>query len=77
MFTNVKHNRTAIASGMLSTARTTGQSIGAAIVMAIIISLEADKGIDFKRFVFYAFSCASFIALFSCIASISRIHKIK
>ena len=77
MFINVKHNRTVIASGMLSTARTTGQSIGAAIVMVIIISLEVDKGIDFKRFVFYAFSCASFIALFSFIASISRIHKIK
>lgn len=74
MFTNVKKNRTVIASGMLSTARTTGQSIGAAIVVVIIIALDGVGGVDFVRFVFYVFSFASLIAAFSSIVSISRIY---
>ena len=75
MFTNVKKNRTVIASGMLSTARTTGQSMGAAIVVVIIIALDGVGGVDFVRFVFYVFSFASLIAAFSSIVSISRIHR--
>lgn len=55
MFTNVKKNRTVIASGMLSTARTTGQSMGAAIVVVIIIALDGVGGVDFVRFVFLCF----------------------
>ncbi|VVD77236.1 multidrug MFS transporter [Pandoraea capi] len=74
MFANAAKNRTASASGVLSTARTTGQSLGAAlvaVVMALAGGVNDGPGQHFSAYVF-ALACA--IAALSFIASMARVY---
>ncbi|MBN3779261.1 MFS transporter [Burkholderia sp. Ac-20345] len=76
MFANAAKNRTATASGVLSTARTTGQSIGAALV-AVVIALVggAGGGGGERQFPVYVFALACAIAALSFFASIARVYR--
>lgn len=75
MFANAARNRTATASGVLSTARTTGQSIGAALV-AVVIALVGGVGGDADRqFSAYVFALACAIAALSFLASMARVYR--
>ncbi|PXZ07730.1 MFS transporter [Gilliamella apicola] len=75
MFTNVKANRTVTASGVLSTARTTGQSIGAALVAAVIALLNGLTDSDNTQFAIWVFGIASAIAAISSVASALRLRR--
>jgi MFS transporter, DHA2 family, multidrug resistance protein len=74
MFSNVSKNRTVTASGVLSTARTTGQSIGAALVAMVIALLNGLMGSTSAEFGVYVFSMACVIAAISSIASTLRLR---
>ncbi|WP_307743290.1 DHA2 family efflux MFS transporter permease subunit [uncultured Pantoea sp.] len=75
MFSNVAKNRTVTASGLLSTARTAGQSIGAALVAMVIALLNGlMKGSD-AQFAVYLFGLACLIAALSSISSMLRLHQ--
>ncbi|MDH1610461.1 MFS transporter [Klebsiella aerogenes] len=75
MFANVSANRTATASGVLSTARTTGLSIGAALVAMVIALLNGLTGPGGAQFAVYVFGFACAIAAISSIASTLRLHR--
>ncbi|PHM58518.1 putative permease of the major facilitator superfamily [Xenorhabdus sp. KK7.4] len=75
MFSNVEKKRTVTASGVLSTARTAGQSIGAALVAMIIVLLKETSDSLGQHFIIYVFGTACFISVLSCLASILRVHK--
>ncbi|MGG6018394.1 hypothetical protein ACQSE7_20040 [Salmonella enterica] len=75
MFANVSANRTVTASGVLSAARTTGQSIGAALVAMVIALLNGLTSLDGAQFAVYMFALACGIAAISSIASILRLHR--
>ncbi|EPH2694096.1 DHA2 family efflux MFS transporter permease subunit [Klebsiella aerogenes] len=75
MFANVSANRTATASGVLSTARTTGLSIGAALVAMVIALLNGLTGPGGAQFAVYVFGLACAIAAISSIASTLRLHR--
>ncbi|MTJ81819.1 MAG: MFS transporter [Telmatospirillum sp.] len=75
MFSNVERKRTVTASGVLSTARTAGQSVGVALVammLSILGGLTENSG---SHFVLFVFSLAFLISIAACIASLIRIHK--
>ncbi|MDA8154751.1 MULTISPECIES: MFS transporter [Acidithiobacillus] len=76
MFLNVTKNRAVTASGVLSTARTAGQSIGAAIVAMVIVLLNgrlADS--SGMHFIIYVFGLACAISAISSFASMLRLHR--
>ncbi|WP_315138588.1 MFS transporter [Achromobacter marplatensis] len=75
MFANAAKNRTAAASGVLSTARTTGQSIGAALVAVVIALVSGVGGAPGGQFSVYIFALACGISVLSFLASLSRIYK--
>lgn len=75
MFANVVRNRTITASGVLSTVRTTGQSIGAALVAMLIAILNRSIGITDTKFSILVFVLACIIAAISSIASILRLRR--
>ncbi|EPL9385228.1 DHA2 family efflux MFS transporter permease subunit [Klebsiella aerogenes] len=75
MFANVSANRTATASGVLSTARTTGLSIGAALVAMVIALLNGLTGLAGAQFSVYVFGLACVIAAISSLASTLRLHR--
>lgn len=75
MFANVSANRTATASGVLSTARTTGLSIGAALVAMVIALLKGLTGPGGAWLAVYVFGLACVIAAISSIASTLRLHR--
>ncbi|AIO26147.1 MFS transporter [Burkholderia cepacia] len=76
MFANAAKNRTATASGVLSTARTTGQSIGAALVAVVIALVSGAGGGEGERqFPVYVFALACAIAALSFFASVARIYR--
>ncbi|KDN09453.1 MFS transporter [Gilliamella sp. Imp1-1] len=74
MFSNVSKNRTVTASGVLSTARTTGQSIGAALVAMVIALLNGLMESTNAEFGVYIFSIACVIAAISSIVSTLRLR---
>jgi len=75
MFASAAKNRTAAASGVLSTARTTGQSIGAALV-AVGIALVGGTKVDIdEQFSTYIFSLACAISMLSLFASLVRVYR--
>ncbi|KVX07693.1 multidrug MFS transporter [Burkholderia ubonensis] len=75
MFSNVSANRTVTASGVLSTARTAGQSIGAALVAVIIALLNGLTGHAGLHFAGYVFGLACAISALSSLASTLRLHR--
>ncbi len=75
MFANVSANRTVTASGVLSTARTTGLSIGAALVAMVVALLNGLTGPGGAQFAVYVFGFACAIAAISSIASTLRLHR--
>lgn len=75
MFANVSKHRAVTASGVLSTARTAGQSIGAALVAMIIGLLGGLTGSSANQFTLDVFGLAFVIAAFSVIASMLRVHR--
>jgi DHA2 family multidrug resistance protein-like MFS transporter len=75
MFANVSANRTVTASGVLSTARTAGQSIGAALVAMVIALLNGLTGLAGAQFAVFVFGLACAIAAISSIASTLRLHR--
>ncbi|MBA7854498.1 DHA2 family efflux MFS transporter permease subunit [Enterobacter sp. RHBSTW-00901] len=75
MFSNVAANRTVTASGVLSTARTAGQSIGAALVAMIIALLNGLTGHAGAQFAVYVFGVACAISAISSLASTLRLHR--
>jgi len=75
MFANVAKNRIASASGVLSTARTTGQSIGAALVAVVIALMGGVSGSPEGRFSVYVFALACAISALSFLASIARVYR--
>lgn len=75
MFSNVLANRTVTASGVLSTARTAGQSIGAALVAMIIALLNGLTGSAGMQFTVYVFGLACIISALSSFASMLRLHR--
>ncbi|MCW4628177.1 MULTISPECIES: MFS transporter [Marinomonas] len=75
MFSNVEEKYTVTASGILSTARTAGQSLGAALVAVIIVVLSKFSGNFGDYFSDYAFGLACLIAGGASIASLFRISK--
>jgi len=85
MFANAAKNRTATASGVLSTARTTGQSLGAALVAVVIAlvggPLANDNGASRAsttadgQFAVVVFTLASVIAALSFLASLARVYR--
>ncbi|MCO6548582.1 MAG: hypothetical protein J6583_12540, partial [Gilliamella sp.] len=74
MFSNVSKNRTVTASGVLSTARTTGQSIGAALVAMVIALLNGLMESTNAEFGVYIFSIACVIAAISSVVSTLRLR---
>lgn len=75
MFANAAKNRTASASGILSTARTTGQSLGAALV-AVVIALSGGIGESpGQYFAEYVFGLACAISALSFLASMARVYR--
>ncbi|MGK3141681.1 MFS transporter [Pantoea sp. C2G6] len=75
MFSNVAANRTVTASGLLSTARTAGQSIGAALVAMVIALLNGlTEGAD-ARFTLYLFGLACLLSALSSLSSMLRLHR--
>ncbi|CAB3643460.1 MFS transporter [Achromobacter dolens] len=75
MFANAARNRTATASGVLSTARTTGQSLGAALVAVVIALLGKETGAASGQFSRYVFALACGIAALSFSASLARAYR--
>lgn len=75
MFSNVEKNRAVTASGVLSTARTAGQSLGAALVAVVIALLSGVSGELGPHFVTYVFVLACAISAFASVASVLRLHK--
>ncbi len=75
MFENAARNRTASASGVLSTARTTGQSIGAALVAVVIALVGGVSGSAERPFSVYVFALACAISALSFVASMSRVYR--
>lgn len=75
MFANVSANRTVTASGVLSTARTAGQSIGAALVAMVIALLNGLTGLAGAQFAVFVFGLACAIAAISSVASTLRLHR--
>ncbi|MDR8050751.1 DHA2 family efflux MFS transporter permease subunit [Burkholderia cenocepacia] len=75
MFANAAKNRTATASGVLSTARTTGQSVGAALVAVVIALAGGVSDGPEQRFPEYVFALACAISAFSFIASMARVYR--
>lgn len=75
MFVNVAANRTVTASGVLSTARTIGQSIGAALVAMVITLLNGISGGAGVQFAIYVFGVACVIAAISSVVSTLRLHR--
>lgn len=75
MFSNVSANRTVTASGVLSTARTAGQSIGAALVAMVIALLNGLTGHAGLHFAGYVFGLACAISALSSLASMLRLHR--
>ncbi|WP_037034796.1 MFS transporter [Rahnella sp. WP5] len=75
MFSNVAPNRTVTASGVLSTARTAGQSIGAALVAMVIALLNGLTGQAGAQFAVYVFGLACFISALSSVSSMLRLHR--
>lgn len=75
MFSNVASNRTVTASGVLSTARTAGQSIGAALVAMVIALLNGLSGHAGSHFAVYVFGLACAISALSSFASMLRLHR--
>ena len=74
MFANAARNRTGTASGVLSTARTTGQSIGAALVAVVIATGGIGDGAG-ASFATYVFALACAIAALSLVASLARVYR--
>jgi DHA2 family multidrug resistance protein-like MFS transporter len=75
MFSNVAPNRTVTASGVLSTARTAGQSIGAALVAMVIALLNGLTGQAGAQFAVYVFGLACLISALSSVSSMLRLHR--
>ncbi|AEX51786.1 multidrug resistance protein B [Rahnella aquatilis CIP 78.65 = ATCC 33071] len=75
MFSNVAANRTVTASGVLSTARTAGQSIGAALVAMVIALLNGLTGEAGAQFAVYVFGLACLISALSSVSSMLRLHR--
>lgn len=75
MFSNVTADRTVTASGVLSTARTAGQSIGAALVAMVIALLNGLSGHAGLHFAAYVFGLAFLISALSSLASMLRLHR--
>ena len=75
MFSNVAGNRTVTASGVLSTARTAGQSIGAALVAMVIALLNGLTGHASAQFGVYVFGLACLISALSTFTSMLRLHR--
>lgn len=76
MFLNVTKNLAVTASGVLSTARTAGQSIGAAIVSVVIVFLNGHLvGSPGMHFIVYVFGLASIISACASFASVLRLHR--
>lgn len=75
MFSNVAPNRTVTASGVLSTARTAGQSIGAALVAMVIALLNGLTGLAGAQFAVYVFGLACLISALSSVSSMLRLHR--
>ncbi|MCR9001911.1 DHA2 family efflux MFS transporter permease subunit [Rahnella perminowiae] len=75
MFSNVASNRTVTASGVLSTARTAGQSIGAALVAMVIALLNGLTGHAGAQFAVYVFGLACLISALSSVSSMLRLHR--
>lgn len=75
MFSSVAANRTVTASGVLSTARTAGQSIGAALVAMVIALLNGISGHAGMQFAVYVFGLACLISAFSSCSSMLRLRR--
>lgn len=75
MFSNVARNRTVTASGLLSTARTAGQSIGAALVAMVIALSDGLTGGTGAQFTLYVFGVACLISALSSVSSMLRLHR--
>lgn len=75
MFANAAKNRTASASGILSTARTTGQSIGAALVAVVIALAGGVSGNPEGQFSAWVFTLACAISALSFLASMARVYR--
>ncbi|MGK8208436.1 DHA2 family efflux MFS transporter permease subunit [Burkholderia cenocepacia] len=75
MFDNAAKNRTASASGILSTARTTGQSIGAALVAVVIVLAGGVSSSPEQPFAVYVFVLACAISALSFFASMVRVYR--
>lgn len=75
MFSNVAANRTVTASGVLSTARTAGQSIGAALVAMVIALLNGLTDDAGAQFAVYVFGLACLISALSSLSSMLRLHR--
>lgn len=75
MFSNVAANRTVTASGLLSTARTAGQSIGAALVAMVIALLHGLTEGSETRFVVCVFGLACLLSAVSSFSSMLRLHR--
>ncbi|WP_205511890.1 MFS transporter [Rhodopseudomonas sp. BR0M22] len=75
MFSNVEKRRAVTASGVLSTARTAGQSIGAALVAMIIVLSNGLAGSAGGSFIASVFGVACAICSLSALFSMLRIHR--
>lgn len=78
MLGNVPKTRSSIASGVLSTAKTMGQSLGAAlvaVVLALVATAGAGAGVPGAAFTRLAFGLAAAVALLSSLVSVARIHR--
>ncbi|WP_342754749.1 DHA2 family efflux MFS transporter permease subunit [Pantoea sp. MBD-2R] len=75
MFSNVAANRTVTASGVLSTARTAGQSIGAALVAMVIALLNGLNSHAGMQFAVWVFGLACLISALSAFSSMLRLQR--
>ncbi|AJC22845.1 DHA2 family efflux MFS transporter permease subunit [Pandoraea pulmonicola] len=75
MFANAAKHRTSSASGVLSTARTTGQSIGAALVAVVIALAGGVSDSPEQYFSEYVFALACAISALSFFASMARVYR--
>ncbi|QLK61519.1 DHA2 family efflux MFS transporter permease subunit [Enterobacteriaceae bacterium Kacie_13] len=75
MFSSVAANRTVTASGVLSTARTAGQSIGAALVAMVIALLNGLTDHAGAQFAVYVFGLACLISVLSSFSSMLRLRR--
>lgn len=75
MFSNVAPNRTVTASGVLSTARTAGQSVGAALLAMVIALLNGLTTPVETPFTVYLFGLACIISALSALSSMLRLQR--